>query len=143
LIDKGNAESHPGSTILDLDHPRDPMEDAPSSTTEKAANSSTYKPSVTTTGGGSGVILQIPTDALHNIASSLSPAEGKAISSTSRTSRAACQNVYTRVRSHGICCAMEAATAWTIGQKGRCQGAYGTLSEGGCTYLSSLQWTCM
>jgi hypothetical protein len=72
LIDKGNmgnAESHPGSTILDLDHPRDPMEDAPSSTTEKAANSSTYKPSVITTGGGSGVIPQIPTDALHNIAS--------------------------------------------------------------------------
>jgi len=106
----GNAESHPGSTSLDLDHP---VEDAPSSSiSEAAVNSSNYKPSAKTTGGGSGVLLQIPTDALHSIASFLSPVEWKAISSTSRTSRAACQSVYTRVRLHGFRCATEVATAW-------------------------------
>jgi hypothetical protein len=93
-----------------MDHP---MEDAPSSSLPEAAvNSSNYKPSATTTGGGSGVLLQIPSDALHSIASFLSPAEWKAISSTSRTSRAACQSVYTRVRLHGFRCATEVATAW-------------------------------
>lgn len=104
----GNADSQPESTSLDLDHP---MEDfSSSSLLEEVA--STFKPSATAIGSGSGILLQIPADALHSIASFLSPAEWKAISSTSRTSRAACQSVYTRVRLHGFRCATEVATAW-------------------------------
>jgi hypothetical protein len=102
----GNADSQPESTSLDLDHSM--KDESSSSLPEEVA--STFKPSATAI--GSGILLQIPADALHSIASFLSPAEWKAISSTSRASRAACQSVYTRVRLHGFRCATEVATAW-------------------------------
>ena len=64
------------------------------------------------------VLLQLPGDALHSIASFVSPADWRAMSRTSRASRAACQGVFTRVRMHGFRCATEVVLAWVSVSQG-------------------------
>jgi len=58
------------------------------------------------------LLLQLPGDALHSIASFLSPVEWQATSCASRSSNSACQSVFSRVRMHGFRCATEVASAW-------------------------------
>lgn len=104
----GNADSQPE---LLRSNPGLSSEEAASSL-EAGANSSPNRPSKTSASGNSSILLQVPSDALHCIASFLSPSEWRTISCTSRACKAACQNVYTRVRLHGFRCATEVASAW-------------------------------
>lgn len=89
-------------------------EDIQSSSVSSSSSLATGTPTTSTPWhtNGNSILLQVPSDALHCIASFLTPTEWKAISCTSRSSQVACQSVFTRVRLHGFRCATEVASAW-------------------------------
>ena len=58
------------------------------------------------------LLLNLPGDALHGIASFLSASDWRAMSCASKASRLACRGVFHRVRMHGFRCATEVIAAW-------------------------------
>lgn len=62
------------------------------------------------------LLLSLPVDSLHCIASFLPPQDWSAMSQTGRGASRACREVFRRVRMHGFRCATEAVTAWMFGQ---------------------------
>ncbi len=109
----GNAESQELSKSSSVVRPEDiPLSSSISSSSSVVATGTPTTASTPWNTNGNSILLQVPNDALHCIASFLTPAEWKAISCTSRTSQVACQSVFTRVRLHGFRCATEVASAW-------------------------------
>jgi hypothetical protein len=57
-------------------------------------------------------LFDLPCDALHSIASFLSPTDWAAVSATSHAGRRVAREVVAKVRMHGFRCATEVVTAW-------------------------------
>jgi hypothetical protein len=58
------------------------------------------------------LLLNLPGDAWHGIATFLHPADLRAMSASSKAGRLACGGVFHRIRMHGFRCATEVVSAW-------------------------------
>lgn len=58
------------------------------------------------------LLLSLPIDSLHTIASFLLPAEWASFGETNKPSTRICKEIFRRVRMHGFRCATEVVTAW-------------------------------
>jgi len=62
------------------------------------------------------ILLSLPIDALHCIASFVTTGDWASFGQTSLGANRVCREVFRRVRMHGFRCATEVVTAWKIGQ---------------------------
>mmetsp|Transcript_52316 Transcript_52316/g.78156 ORF Transcript_52316/g.78156 Transcript_52316/m.78156 type:complete len:1129 (-) Transcript_52316:61-3447(-) len=62
------------------------------------------------------ILLSLPIDSLHCIASFLPTRDWAAFGQTSLGSNKVCRDIFRRVRMHGFRCATEVVTAWKLGQ---------------------------
>lgn len=79
---------------------------------EKPATQPPQTERLSDSAGTAPLILTLPIDSLHCIASFLAPGEWASFGRSGKGSRRVCREIFRRVRMHGFRCATEVVTAW-------------------------------